>query len=367
MLIASIPTKISTVFGQNAGPSFIRPIPIPSQISIEAGAASFDTGFPPDTFDPVGAGGTPPFGKDFNGILNQITAWLRWVQAGAPIAYDATFQTDISGYPIGAFVASAVTFGLYFVSTVDGNTTNPDTGGAGWLAVPLASGGVLTTGAWTWRPTQEDLPGWTKGNGSTIGNAGSGATQLASTAAAAQYAWLWTNFANSQCPVSTGRGANPAADFAALKTITVLDMKGMQIVGMDTMGGAPTTRLAGVPITYGSPTQAGSVLGEVLHALITAELATHNHGVNDSGHAHGVADSGHAHGSVAAASVVSLSPAFTPTNPMYVNASGGTTASQTTGIGVNSNTTGVTTQNNGSGTAHNNTGLVMAGTHYFKL
>ncbi len=82
MLAADIPTKFNIPFADNAGGAFIRPIPEASQIGIEAGAASLNDGFPPDTFTPVSAGGTPPFGRDFNGLLNQITAWNRWQNAG---------------------------------------------------------------------------------------------------------------------------------------------------------------------------------------------------------------------------------------------------------------------------------------------
>lgn len=368
MLIGSIPTKIPTPFADGAVSPYIRPVPIPSQQTIQAGAASFTDGFPPDTFNPVGAGGTPPFGADFNGLLNQMSAWSRWVQAGAPIAYDSAFQTAISGYPLGAFVASAVTFGLYFISTADGNTTNPDTGGAGWLPVPLGSGGVLTTGAWTWRPTQETLPGWTKANATTIGNTGSGAAQLADPTAAAQFAWLWTNFSNTQCPVSGGRGANPAADFAALKTIQTLNMKGIGILGMDTMGGSPSTVLNGVPVVSGAATQAGSILGEVLHTLLTTELALHNHGINDSGHSHGYSDPGHTHTATTPFGVAIVTPqTFSVAGGTGLGAAALGLSTNTTGITISSATTGITTQNNGSSIGHNNVELSMVGTHYFKL
>lgn len=365
MITASIPTKIVLPFASSAGAGFTRPIPVPSQVGIQAGAASFTDGFPPDTFLPIGAGGTPPWGADFNGLLNQMTAWLRWVQAGAPIAYDATFQGGIGGYPAGALIASATTFGQYWLSSTDNNMSNPDAGGPGWVSVALI-GGTMSTGDWKWRPTDETLVGWIKANGTTIGNTGSIATQLADSSTAALYAWHWNKFSNSQCPVSGGRGANAAADFSALKTITVLDMKGLAPIGMDTMGGAPSTRLTGVPVTTGSATQYGSLLGENLHALIVAELAIHAHNLTDPGHPHGTSDPGHAHTVATAALFVSLSPAFTATNPQYVN-SGGTSSSNTTGLSVLSNTTGITISSAGGNTPHNTVGLSMTGTHYLKL
>ena len=132
MTAASIPTKFSIPWGNAAGGSFIRSIPTASQIGVQNGAASLTDGFPPLTFTPVGAGGVPPFGQDFNGIFNQITAWNRWQNAGGIVVYDGTFQTAVGGYPKGAMIGSAVT-GLVWLSLTDNNVTDPDTGGAGWV------------------------------------------------------------------------------------------------------------------------------------------------------------------------------------------------------------------------------------------
>lgn len=132
MLASAIPTKFPIPFGNSANPATIRVVPTASQIGIQDGAASLTDGFPIKTQTPVGAGGTPPYGQDMNGILFQATAWLQWVNAGAPIKYDAAFQTAIGGYPQGAVVQSATYLGLFWFSLVDNNTTNPDAGGAGW-------------------------------------------------------------------------------------------------------------------------------------------------------------------------------------------------------------------------------------------
>lgn len=145
MIDSAIPTRFPIPWGNSAGPSFIRTIPTASQIPVQAGAASLTDGFPPDNFTPVGAGGTPPFGQDFNGILNQITKWQIWNQAGAPIGYDATFSTSVGGYPAGAILASNVTLGLFWMSTVDNNTSNPDSGGSNWVAFNPASPGSIRT------------------------------------------------------------------------------------------------------------------------------------------------------------------------------------------------------------------------------
>lgn len=46
--------------------------------------------------------------------------------------YDPVFQEMIAGYPEGAVVESAVNPGVFWISTIDDNMTNPDAGGAGW-------------------------------------------------------------------------------------------------------------------------------------------------------------------------------------------------------------------------------------------
>ena len=130
MQSTAIPSKFPIPFGNNAGSSYIRPIPEASQVSVTPGAASLYDGFPPLTFIPVGAGGVPPFGQDMNGILNEITAWLQWSNAGGPVGYDATFSEAIGGYPKGALIVAAA--GGWWLSSVENNTTDPDTGGAGW-------------------------------------------------------------------------------------------------------------------------------------------------------------------------------------------------------------------------------------------
>lgn len=132
---SDIPTKISVPFAKNAGGSFTRTVPIPSQIGINAGFASFTDGFVPLNFTAIGAGGIPPFGQDMNGVLNAITKWTNWYNAGGPVAWDSAFSTAIGGYPKGAIVASVTVFGKQWLSTAENNTTNPDTGGANWVSI----------------------------------------------------------------------------------------------------------------------------------------------------------------------------------------------------------------------------------------
>lgn len=126
MKAVDIPDKFPIVWGADAGGSYIRPIPEASQIGIEGGAASLTDGFPPLNFTPRSAGGVPPFGEDMNGILQQITAWSQWQNAGATVAFDAGFAADIDGYPAGAVLKSTQENGLLWYNLEDDNSTDPD-------------------------------------------------------------------------------------------------------------------------------------------------------------------------------------------------------------------------------------------------
>lgn len=131
----------------------------------------------------------------------------------------------------------------------------------------------------------------------------------------------------------------------------VPDGRGRVFAGKDDMGGAAASRLttAGAGI---NGAQLGATGGAQTHALTTAQLAAHNHGVNDPGHGHNVYDPGHAHG------VAFDSARFTGGGTIPRMASPGSETSVSaaaTGISIYAGATGISTQNNGSGTAHNNT------------
>ncbi|WP_277963913.1 glycine-rich domain-containing protein [Pseudomonas sp. RIT-To-2] len=141
MQTSGLPTRTPTPFANGGGKN---PIPVASQISVTPGAASYTDGFPPLTRTPISAGGVPPFGLDFNGILNAITTAVRWSNAGGQYTYDTAFSTSVGGYPKGAMLARTG-FDGFWVSSVENNTANPDTGGAGWNALS-AQGWDYATG-----------------------------------------------------------------------------------------------------------------------------------------------------------------------------------------------------------------------------
>ena len=235
----------------------------------------------------------------------------------------------------------------------------PSSGGGGGGGVDPTT--VFVTGDVLWLPIQGTRAGWTRANGRTIGSASSGATERANADTSALFAYLWNNFSNAVCPVSTGRGANAAADFGANKTITLLDWRGYVPGGLDDMGNSAASRWVGVPVVSGDATTAGSVLGEATHALIAAEHASHDHDVylNDPGHTHtvGLHEQSTAGGSGSGFAMFT-SPATT-------------TSSNTTGVQVRSASGGGGTQNKtaaqGAGTAHNTVQKTVLGTFYLKL
>jgi hypothetical protein len=155
------PPRIQLPFAAGAGGGFINtPIPVASQIGITPGAASYTDGFPPLSMTAPNAGGVPPFGQDVNGILFALSSHIAALEAGQGYVYDATLSAAIGGYAAGAVLQRADGTGYWLNSSGANNTTNPDTGGAGW--VPYSNYGAtalaLTTGAVTLTVLQAAKP-----------------------------------------------------------------------------------------------------------------------------------------------------------------------------------------------------------------
>lgn len=112
-------------------------------------------------------------------------------------------------------------------------------------------------------------------SGLTIGDASSAGTARANADTETLFTLLWNSMANAEAAVSTGRGANAAADFAAHKTIALPDARGRTIAGKDNMGGTTASRLTSSGGIVG--TTLGIAGGTETHTLITAELASHSH------------------------------------------------------------------------------------------
>lgn len=161
MQLSNTPGKLVLPFAASGSKNTI---PAASQVGIVAGKASLTDGFPPLTRTPLSAGGVPPSGLDMNGILYEMSAVIRWANAGGGYAYDGTFAADsnVGGYPKGARVMRSDGLGYWF-NTVENNTTDPEVAGAdaaGWL--PDFQSGVtaltMTSANVTLTPNQYGKP-----------------------------------------------------------------------------------------------------------------------------------------------------------------------------------------------------------------
>lgn len=147
---------------------------------------------------------------------------------------------------------SSATAGQVYISNGSGSGTWTDTGST-------IGSSNFTTGDLkpTFKTTADS--GWVMCDDGTIGDVSSGATTLASATTSSLFALIWTNFANTEAAVSTGRGASAVADYAAHKTIALPKMLG-RVYGIAGAGSGLTSRAMGV--TTGTET----------HTLVTAEL-----------------------------------------------------------------------------------------------
>jgi microcystin-dependent protein len=273
---------------------------------------------------------------------------------------------------------------------------------------------LFSTGDVMWIPASGTKTAWVRLNGRTIGNAASGATERANADTSALFAFLWANNSNTVCPVSGGRGASAAADYAANKTIQLIDLRGRAAVGLDDMGnsaanvlqvsttvttvnastsatvasasglfvgmyivstniptGTTVTAISGTTVTMSNAATAGaagvaarfsvvadaqvpgSAGGDEGVTLTTQGLPTHTHTGTTS------TNGAHTHNY----NFPSTSPSFTPGAGNGLIGPGVATA--TTSAGDHTHT--FTSDATGGGLAHNNVQPAVVGTFYQKL
>ena len=131
----------------------------------------------------------------------------------------------------------------------------------------------IPTGAWMGWDALTAPTGWVRKNGKTIGSAASSATERANADTEDLFSFLWNNFADAECPVTGGRGAAAAADFAANKPIALPDWRGRTPFGLDTMGNTAAGRLTSAVIA--DATINGKSLGADKQTLIQANIPSY--------------------------------------------------------------------------------------------
>ena len=106
-------------------------IPADRQAGAAQEAATYSEGFPSITMTPLSLGGKPPSGKDMNGVLHDVSAAAVFLNNGNRYRFDAAHCAAIGGYPKGAVLMADTLDGSY-ISLMDGNRDNPNSGSAKW-------------------------------------------------------------------------------------------------------------------------------------------------------------------------------------------------------------------------------------------
>lgn len=176
------PDLILTPFGENASPGSINPIPEARGPGDLPQAAAWQSGFPPVTMIPLAAGGIPPRGQDFNGVLNSISEHTVFQGGGGQYKWDAAYVAAKGGYPKDAVLQSDDGSAAY-VSLIDNNSVNfnttPAAIGVSWgeytgdwsaqtVSQAEAEAGTATTRrAWTAQRVRQAIVAWWNGVSTT--------------------------------------------------------------------------------------------------------------------------------------------------------------------------------------------------------
>lgn len=108
---------------------------IPNTPGSNPALASLEQGFPVITMTPVVAGGVPPEGQDFNGILNLLSLHTVFLQNGNLYQYSADFIGAGGEYNLGSILLSNDGTAL-FMCNANGVTEDPnDAAATRWTAI----------------------------------------------------------------------------------------------------------------------------------------------------------------------------------------------------------------------------------------
>jgi len=290
----------------------------------------------------------PPVQPDYghggliNQVYNAIKAHPNPVQANAYGVFPAVFFDETDEF-------------YRQIITQSNGVTIPGTdlpvlpiigpsGGGGGSEVPVDANSLFATGDVMWKPVSGTKAGWVRCNGRTIGSASSGAAERANADCEHLYLYKWQTYSNTLCPVTGGRGASAAADWAADKPMAMLDLRSKAGFGLDDMGNSAANGFSGVTFALGNATTAASSGGTAMHTTTVNEMPSHGHALTDPGHSHS-----------------------TGGNDTADQGSGKGVKNNTTNGSTGTSTTGITLANTGGGAAHPNMPPFMLGTWYMRL
>ena len=223
------------------------------------------------------------------------TPLVVYQDSGEAAAYAHPLLADASGRWPDVFVPYITSYDVRVTSADDVQLTfsrqipNPD---PVELSVTVDPVQTVTTGMIHAELVNSTKAGYVRLNGRTIGTAASGATERANgipgnSDTEALFTHLWNAADNSITSVSGGRGASAAADFAANKTLTLLNFCGAVPVGLDDMGAPAGGFFGGLTFYNGSAIIPGSTTGSNLAALDASNIPAHAHsGTTNSESAH---------------------------------------------------------------------------------
>ena len=133
------PDLIIKPFADDATPDSIDSIPLERDPTDPLEKASWREGFPHITMIPKFAGGLPPRGQDFNGILNALSKHAAFAGSGGQYKFTQPWIDENGGYDKGDCLLNDALDTAY-ISTKDNNTTNFNTTTNGdWIAFAGAS------------------------------------------------------------------------------------------------------------------------------------------------------------------------------------------------------------------------------------
>lgn len=127
------PNILTVPFAESAASQTIQEIPISRDPSDPIQKASWSTGFPAATMQPLSTGGVPPMGQDFNGILKALSEHIVYQNKGGVYHWSADV-VSAGGYDKGAVVQDDDGLRSY-ISLIDGNTE--PLGGNNWLLISM--------------------------------------------------------------------------------------------------------------------------------------------------------------------------------------------------------------------------------------